>query len=524
MSRWGGLAVVLLLLATAPLTLTLQGCTDLDEETFGAVTPDNFYSTEAEFVAALAPVYANLRDVQWSYWWLNETSTDELIIPVRGTDWDDGGVHRQLHQHTWDPTHGELNGAWGFAFTGIARANTVLDNLANSSTELAQKDAFNAELRTLRAFYYYALMDLFGGVPIVESPALDPKNPPARNTRAEVFAFIESELNAAMPTLIPVATGSNYGRVTQGAARAILANMYLNSEVYTGTVSTSGLAKGQARWQDAVNMADAILNSGSYNLATNYFENFAAANQGSPENIFIATYKAKGGLGFAYAMRTLHYNQIPQSPWNGFSTLASAWNTFSEQDARKRMFLVGQQYEGPNSGCTGQDCFATGDPLEDRQGNPLVFTPEVPITGATESNGIRILKFELDPNQTGGDQGNDFPIFRLGEIYLIKAEALNELGRTPEAVQVVNVIRQRAGDTPLNPADFNQASFRDQILVERLHELIGEAKRRQDLIRHGRFTAGTWEHKQASAGYRVIYPVPQAQLDANPNLQQNPGY
>lgn len=528
--HWGTRFTLLALLVAAPLAFSLQSCTNLDEDTFGVVTPANFFSTEAEFVAALAPVYASMRDVQGGYWTSSEITTDEAIIPTRGTDWDDGGMWRQFHQHTWDATHPEFNGSWNAAFTGIARANTVLDNLASSTTDLPQKDAFEAELRTLRAFFYYQMMDLFGGVPIVTVPALDPDNLPGRNSRAEVFDFIVEELEASIPNLLTSARGEDYGRVTQGAARAILANMYLNAEIFTGTVTANGIDRGQPRWQDAVNMADAILNSGEYTLATNYFDNFSVANNASPENIFSATYKAKGGLGLTFSMRMLHYNQIPQSPWNGYSTLAEAWQSYSDEDVRKTMFLVGQQFEGPNAGCAGQECFATGEELEDRSGDPLVFTPEVPLVGAGEADGIRVLKFELDPAQIGGDSGNDYPIFRLAEIYLIKAEALNELGQTAEAVSVLNGgtsgfgLIDRAGLDDLNAADFTQESFREFILAERLREFMYEARRRQDLIRHGIFTSGTWAHKDASAPYRAVMPVPQPQIDSNPELVQNPGY
>jgi hypothetical protein len=194
------------------------------------------------------------------------------------------------------------------------------------------------------------------------------------------------------------------------------------------------------------------------------------------------------------------------------------------------MFLVGQQFEGPNSGCAGQECFSTGDELEDRAGDPLIFTPEVPLVGAGEGDGIRVLKFELDPGQIGGDSGNDYPIFRLGEIYLIKAEALNELGQTADAVEVLNGgpggfgLIDRAGLVDLDAGEFTQESFREFILAERLRELMYEARRRQDLIRHGIFTSGTWAHKDASAPYRVVMPVPQPQIDSNPELVQNPGY
>ncbi|MEX1054974.1 MAG: RagB/SusD family nutrient uptake outer membrane protein [Rhodothermales bacterium] len=524
-----GVGIVGLVLLTAGSILTLQGCTDLDEDTFGAITPDNFYNTEAEFVAALAPVYAQLRSAGFGgYWAASEITTDEAMIPTRGTDWDDGGVHRAFHQHKWDATHGDLNGAWNDAFTGVARANTVLDNLANSTTALSSKDAFEAELRTIRAFFYYQLMDLFGGVPIVTAPAVDPKNPPARASRQEVFEFIETELTEAMPNLIDVARGPDYGRVAKGAAQALLANMYLNAEVFTGTVTTGGLSRGTARWQDALNMADAVINSGHYELAQNYFDNFSVGNMQAAgnkyENIFSATYKAKGGLGLTHSMRMLHYTQLPQSPWNGYTTLADVWKSYSDEDARKKMFLVGVQREGPNANCVGQDCFSQGETLKDRSGNDLTFTEEAPLVGATEGDGIRVLKFELDPAQTGGDSGNDYPVFRLGEMWLIRAEALNELGRTPEAVLAVNVIRNRSNVADLNAADFNQASLRDQILTERLHELIYEAKRRQDQIRFGTFTSRAWHEKQPSEAFRVLMPVPQPQINANGALQQNPGY
>src|SRR5690606_40744854 len=123
-TRYWGIAIVPALLR-GPILL-MQGCTDLDEQTFGAVTPDNFYATEDEFVAALAPVYAQLRTAGFGgHWTSSEITTDEAMIPTRGTDWDDGGVHRQFHQHRWDATHGDIGGAWNDAFTGIARANTV---------------------------------------------------------------------------------------------------------------------------------------------------------------------------------------------------------------------------------------------------------------------------------------------------------------------------------------------------------------------------------------------------------------
>ena len=109
----------------APLAVTLQGCTNLDEDTFGVITPDQFFRTEAEIIAALAPVYAQLRNSMGNWHDVSQHTSDESIVPVRGTDWDDGGQWRQLHQQTWTPSHPNINGIWVDAFTGVARANVV---------------------------------------------------------------------------------------------------------------------------------------------------------------------------------------------------------------------------------------------------------------------------------------------------------------------------------------------------------------------------------------------------------------
>ena len=522
------LTVVLL----SPIAFTFQGCTDLDEETFGVITPDQFFKTDAEIVAALAPVYAQLRAMTWNYYNISQHTSDETLVPTRGTDWDDGGHWRQLHQHNWDALTVDWNGAWTDAFTGVARANVVLANLADA--DVSNKESIQAELRFLRAFYYYQLLDLFGGVPVVETPATDPDNPPTRASRAETFNFIESELNAIRSTLPVNWDAANVGRATQGAADALLAKIYLNAREWTGTVSTSGIQRGTARWDDAIAAADRVLNSGQYSLAADYFDNFRVNNDQSPEIIFAIGQLAKGGLGLNFIMRTLHYNQIPQTPWNGFSTLAADFESFNDADERKKMFLVGPQFSGPNEGCVGQECFSSGDPLTDRVGNPLNFTegyfrPDgTPVTGdpinVNETSGIRVLKWEIDPSRVGGDNGNNFAFFRLAEIYLIKAEAMIRKGDVAGGVNMINRVRERVfePDQPL-PTSMSQAEALEAVLAERHHELFWEGTRRQDLIRYDRFT-DAWEFKPQSEPFRVLGPIPQVQIDANPNLTQNPGY
>jgi hypothetical protein len=510
--RGAGLSVLLVV----PALAFVQGCTDLDESPVSAITPENFYRNEEEVLGGLASAYADLRGdgSLWGYYNMSQISTDEMIVPTRGQDWYDNGRWLELHRQAWGPNSpsglDDINRVWVDSFRGIARSNVVLAALQNVT--VANQAVIEAELRGLRAFYYYFLMDMFGGVPIVETTEIMPR---ARNTRAEVFAFVEQELLAAREVLPTTWSADQHGRLTKGAADAILASMYLNAEVFAGTVTEAGLQPGPARWQDAVTAADRILNAGVYSLAANWRSNFAADNHLSPENILVVKNVAADGLGLNFLMRALHYNQLSPAPWNGFSTLAETYYAFDEDDERREIFLVGCQVN-----------LETGEPVNDRTGQPLCFTPEIiDATQAGEHEGARIAKWLPDPNHVAENHANDVAYFRLAEIYLIKAEALNELGNTAEAVALVNTVRARVfqPDEPLSAGGFTQAGFRDQMLKERLFELTAEAKRRQDLIRHGRFTA-PWAFKPAGEPHLILLPIPQSQLDTNPLLEQNPGY
>jgi len=502
-------------LLLAPVALTsVQGCTDLSEEPTSAITPDNFYRTQDEVLGGVASVYAGLRPTLWEYYNLSQVTTDENIVPTRGQDWFDNGRWLEMHRQTWTPNSPvaleDMNGAYNNLFAGVARANVVLN--AMESVTVPGQDTIQAELRMLRAFYYYMLMDMFGGVPIVTTTEIAER---PRETRDSVFRFIEAELTEAREALPDRRPPEEYGRVTKGAADAILASMYLNAQVFTGEVTASGLQPGPARWEDAIAAADRVLNSGVYSLAANWRSNFDPNNESSPENIFVIRHVAQDGLGLNFVMRATHYNQLDPAPWNGFATLAETYNAFDAADRRREIFLVGPQVN-----------LITGEPINDRAGNRLVYTVDIKDpTQATEGEGARIVKFAPDPARVGGDNGNDYPYFRLAEMYLIKAEALNELGRTSEAVALVNTLRARVftPPQPLAPGAFNQASFREQILKERLFELTAEAKRRQDLIRFGRFTQ-PWSFKEQREPYRILMPIPQTQLQTNPLLTQNPGY
>jgi hypothetical protein len=313
----------------------------------------------------------------------------------------------------------------------------------------------------------------------------------------------------------------------------MLASLYLNAQVWTGTVSETGLAKGAARWADAVAAADRVLNSpAGYVLDANWRHNFTADNNTSKEIIMAVKFLNQSGLGLNFLMRALHYSQYTPSPWNGYATLAETYFAFDANDIRRQIFLAGLQYN-----------VETGAPVNDRQGNPLVFDPNIGNstscaagpneTCATEGGGVRITKWPSDPKHAQQDNGNDYAIFRLAEIDLIKAEAMNELGQTAAAINLINTTtRARAfpsSPKPLSPT-LSQVALRDSILAERLLELTAEGKRRTDLIRIGASQGGTnyynrpWAYKVASPAYKILFPIPQTQIDVNPKLTQNPGY
>jgi hypothetical protein len=511
---------------TALLLVSPAACTDLTEVPNDALTPDNAFRTDAEILAGIASVYARLRSSMWGYYNLSEITTDEMLVPTRGSDWFDNGRWLEIHRQTWTANSGsaldDMNGTWNDLFSGVARANLMI-NVIEEAGGTGQEAAL-AELKTLRAFYYYMLQDFFGGVPLVTTTELAQHE---RVGRDSVFKFIDAELNAVRAALPERRPAGDYGRLTRGVANAILANLYLNAGVFTkqtginaaGYNSCTGItvSGGRQACQAAIDAADAVINSGVYTLATDYRANFSTTNESSPENIFVIAHTAQPGLGLSIPMRTLHYNQLSTGgggPWNGFATLAETYNAFDAADNRRAIWLVGQQRS-----------FNTGQNINDRTGNPLIYTPEIAnIEQATEAEGVRYNKFPPLPDAPAGDaHPNDFPYFRLAEMYLIKAEALNEQGNTAAALAQVNLVRARAFSPAKPLAGLSQAQLRAAILSERLFEFAGEAKRRQDMIRHGRYTEAR-RFKQQREAYRVLFPIPQTQIQSNPKLTQNSGY
>jgi hypothetical protein len=366
----------------------------------------------------------------------------------------------------------------------------------------------------------------------------------SRSKRTEIFSFIESELNAAAPLLPVKWDGGSYGRMTRGAALAILASLELNAGVFNkdcGPADCSSVVKattynscnvavggGKTGCQAAIDAVTAILNLGTYSLnippTGNWYNNFSLSNKNSPENIFVIVHtNGTQAIGGSWPMRTLHYNQLNTgdgAPWNGFATTAENYARFANDDR------IGMWLQGP------QKSFETGAFVKDRTGAALDFTTAIPdLDAANEDHGVRFNKFVPQPDPPHGSaQPNDFTFFRLAEMYLIKAEAENELGSTAAAITDLATIHD-----PHQPGNkyagtsMNQQQIRDAILNERALELSAEGKRRTDMIRMGKFLnwteASVHPHLDRSADtYRVVFPISVNALGSNPQLVQNKGY
>lgn len=486
-----------------------QSCTNLDSTVYDRADASNFPATESDLNAVIGSSYGTLRSFVDDPFVLQETTTDEVVVPTRGPDWYDDGRWQQLARHQFTPViPSNINGAWEAFYRSIANVNINIATLKESS--LATKATTIAELRGIRALNYYYLVDLFGNVPILTEDS--PAGNPVQNTRAEVFNFIEKELKEAIPSMRNENSVAMYGRMSRGAGHALLAHVYLNAEVFTGT----------PRWAQAAAEADSVINSKLYSLSANFLDNFTINNDknGSMmENIFVIPYDKVFATGNTFHMRTLHYALqskygLGVSPWNGYCTYADFYSTFTDQDARKKMWLA-----GPQTGPDGR--VIQYDDRVDGQRHDLNFTPEInALERALAYQGVRFQKFQIQANNLIEHQDNDFPIFRYSSVLMTKAEALIRQGKAAEALPYINQVRKRAGVADFTAADLTL----DNLLKEYGREFAFEGRRRTDLIRFKSFTQKAWQFKPVTDPKYNLMPIPATQMNSNPLLKQNPGY
>lgn len=501
-------------------------CTDLDETIYDRIPADEFGNNQAQINSIIAPIYRTLKGV-----WpgdglvLAEQTGDMAITPTRiGGDWYDGGVHQEFARHTWQPRNSVINGMWNNANSGVSTCNKVLALIkANQAIEESRREQVYAEIRGVRAFWLYMLVDYFGNVPLVTD--FDDQELPKTTSRKEVYSFIIDELNAVKDLLPSDVSAVTYGKFTKGAAYFLLAKMYLNAEIFNGTVSETTFTKGAAEWQKCIDACDEVLKL-PYILEPNWKLNFEVKNEASKEIIFPCVFSSNDGGNHLF-FRTLHYRDplalgISISPWNGISANPDYVNQFDDADKRKEgSFLIGEIRDAK-----------TGEILITQHGRELNHTIDIPmIDGSTakydgiwgevqQEVGARCFKWVIEPGLSS-DAENDFAFFRLADVYLMKAEALVRMNRNAEALPLINAIRKRAFDSDDN---LLTAVTLDDVYMERRFEMAWECYSRQDNIRFGNFLKPRFLKPETTPVYRMLMPIPVQALEANNQLTQNPGY
>jgi len=528
--------IVYLFLMILGMNMVFTSCTDdlnvtpKDDDEF---LSEDFFKDPASYKQVLAKLYAGLYvggndgdgkgDISGiggdfsSYLRLlfvcQELPTDEAVIA-----WADGSLPT-MNTQTWAPSNEFLYGTYSRAFYQISLANEFLRETTDEKLTARGVDAalkseiadFRAEARFLRAFDYVQLMDLFGNVPVVtEADPVGFYNP-AQKSRAEVFAFVESELKD-LDSSLKASKSNEYGRIDKTAAKFLLAQIYLNAKVYTGMPKDN----------EVITLSNDIIANSGYtfaNVAYNYL--FCADNNvNGAQNEVIFPVVGDGA------------NIRPIGGGMSFIIHASIGGAMTASD-----YGMDGGWQGSRTRKEFVQLFPDENGVGDKRGTFFTNGQSIDINSIGKfTDGYAVTKFTNRTSTGGFAQRNDmpdtdFPMFRIADLYLMYAEATlrgGANGNMATAVNYVNQLRTRAGATAITEADLTL----DFILAERGRELFWECHRRTDLVRFDKFTGSSkiWQWKggvkngTSTESYRNLMPIPARAIQANPTLKQNPGY
>lgn len=538
--------------------LSMTSC--LDEHPKDQLDEDAIYGSASDiYINAVASLYNYIGGANESegiqgtcrgIYDYNTLTTDEAMIPIRGGDWYDGGLWNAMYQHRWTADDQSLYDTWKYIYKVIVLANKSLDIISSKSGLLsaAQQEEYRAEVRAIRAMFYYYAMDMFGRVPLVLSTDEQRYSSlfQGQTDRSSIFHFVFHELQQVLPSLPDQHSnkeGNYYGRITQPVVNFLLAKLALNAEIYMYDDWTQGYAsrpkgsdihfsvpaaeassndgdKELNAWETCIYYCDKLAEEG-YVLESDDAFNFSTHNETSKENIFTIPMDKNIYINqFHYLFRSYHYTHGGALGWgseNGtcatISTMKANHYGEADEDARCKMNFV--------AGVVKVD----GHELLMDNGKPLEYQPFEVAQNLTNSKfiktaGARMAKYEVDRTSymDGKLQSNDIVLFRYADALLMKAEAKVRNGENGD--EELNRIRARVG------MPYRKATL-DNILEERLLELVWEGWRRQDLIRFGKFT-GAYDLRTPlqgeSSGYTTVFPIPQKCIDLNSELVQNKGY
>ena len=525
--------------------VALGACTNLDEEIYSKISKENFFTTEEQFVKYSARAYSSLQHwgTEKSLWTFVIQNTNEVCVPVNpnGGWWDDGR-YNEVHVHNIPASNRLLEMAWEYWTNGVTACNDVLDMFESVERDFDAKNRVIAEVKTLRAYYYLCGIDNWGSIPY--SVSKKETGYPEKKDRAFMFDFIEKEIKDNIDFLQVEPTSEYYGRITRGAADAIMAKLYLNADKWIG----------KEMWKEAEEVCNDIISRGHYSLAKNYKDNFKVDNETSPEQIFAipysTVYTTDDHHAFIIYMSTLPADLcsplgIAAKAWDGLCAEPDFMASYDEGDTRKKdTWLYGQIY---NKDGTALALYVNGKVVrvsldengkvikvleDDKEGyipdyaEPYLIDPDMPesVYGKDARRealqGARIAKwtYQSDGRLTGGQVGmdNDFFLIRYADVVLMYVEALVRQSRASEAAEVPDFkqIRTRAGLQPFTASELTL----DNLYWERAHELAIEGWQRQDMIRFDKYLEAWWAKPEKDAS-DLILPIPKSAVAANPNLK-----
>lgn len=522
---------------------TLASCEkQLAEHAYSDLVREGYNFTENDFYPTTGRVYADMRTLwgEQDFYMAQEASADAIVMPANRSGWDDGGIYKRMHQHGWNAEQSHVRNTWNKLYPGVINANRIMQMITDGVLPVPAtvgKEAALAEMRVARAFYYWLICDNFGDASLVTSVT---QELPAKATRKTIYNFIVTEITQSMNKLSEEKNTLNYGRFNRWAAKALLANIYLNAKIYIN----------EEHWADCLTQCNDIIRSEKYQLATSYRDNFLTNNTACPEIIFAIPFDEIFATNFYVHMYSWHaalrgkYN-LQATPYGAGSAkgIPQFINTYDAADKRLTdTWLMGPQLA--NNGST---------PLlgsYDQNAQPLNFVNSMPdglFTG--EADGYRVNKFEVRSGAMR-DLSNDFPFFRYAQVLLMKAECLLRTGKGNDAAAIVSDLRIR--NFAANPAKatvtaaqlegdtkYQYGYIEDYTLVEPGNtapvqygglldelgwEFAWEAYRRRDMIRFGTYTSKSWLSHKPVADSRTVFPIPQEAINTNPKLKQNPAY
>jgi hypothetical protein len=526
-----------------------SGCTKLMDKNYNAIVASNFVPTAADIPAITGAPYVDWRGLllQWNTLYrAQEVSSDEMLTPERNGGWVDGGVYRRLHEHKWTTDDDVVINVWTRAYKGITNCNRVIYQIQSKAIPVAPADTTKliAEMKLLRASYYWVLCDIYGNVPIVDKFNVPAGYLPQQNTRKQVYDFIIKDILDNYQLVTADNNQASYGKFNQWAALTLLAKMYLNAQVYTGT----------AEWGKCIAICNQIIDAtgtSGIKLEPNQKNVFITENQNSKEIIFALPFDSKyvnQWNDFDIHMQTLQgenqrtYN-LMYSPWGGICAVPQFISMFDTLDAR----YIDNYIKGIQYASNGDVLIASWG---EQKGKPLFFRNHVyGVDYSDETDGFRLGKFEIAMGATNR-LSNDWPLFRYADVLMMKAECLLRTEHADEAAAIVTSVRER--NFKLKPQNavvtgaqllggsnydyglrnhlvpFTHEGGADiqygRMLDELGYEFCQEARRRTDMIRFGMFTKKSWLSHSPNGDYRALYPIPRTEIAKNSNLTQNTGY